>query len=133
MRVANVVPIARPLASRPAFPIAVLLVPMVALVLFDVGAARGATPREPPPAQVRAWQTGMLRPDRLAHASLSLSAGLSIGLLTRRPASAGGVVALGIAKELWDRRRGRGFDWVDLAADVVGAGLAAGGTAALRH
>ena len=90
----------------------------------------------PPPfpeAKVRAWQTGLLRPDRLQHASLALSIGLSIGLVTQKPeAAAGGALVLGVLKELRDMRRGH-FDWVDLAADGIGAGLSAVGTEVLRR
>ena len=95
-------------------------------------AAAGATPPQPPPT-VRAWQTGLLRPDRLEHASLSFSLGLGVGILSRQPgAAAGGAFTLGLAKELRDRRHG-GFDPVDLAADAIGAGLAAAATGALTR
>jgi hypothetical protein len=82
---------------------------------------------------VRAWQTGLLRPDRLEHASLAFSIGLGVGLLTREPAVAGGgALALGLAKEIRDRPHG-GFDPLDLAADFVGAALAALTTRALER
>jgi hypothetical protein len=87
-------------------------------------AAQAADPPLPPP-RVRAWQTGLLRPDRLQHASLSFTGSLALGVLTRKPgAAAAGAAVLGVAKELWDMRRSR-FDPVDLAADGVGAGLGA--------
>jgi hypothetical protein len=74
---------------------------------------------------VRAWQTGLLRPDRLQHASLSWTLGLAIGIATRRPAAVlGGVAAVGLAKEVADRK-GTGFDPVDLAADLIGGTAAA--------
>lgn len=100
------------------------------LALAPVAPAPAPSPPLPPPS-VRAWQTGLLRPDRLEHASLSFSLGLGIGLLSREPsAAAAGAFALGLAKEVRDRRHG-GFDPVDLAADALGAGLAAVATRAL--
>ncbi|HEY6866980.1 MAG TPA: hypothetical protein VI792_06975 [Candidatus Eisenbacteria bacterium] len=72
-------------------------------------------------ATARAWQTGWTAPDKLEHASLAFTSGLAIGVVTLEPAAAiGGALALGLAKELWDRRRTR-FDPADLAADAVGA------------
>ena len=95
------------------------------------GAAAG--PAAPSPRQVRAWQCGLVRPDRLEHASLALTAGLSVGILTREPAAAvGGALVLGLGKELWDRHRS-GFDPGDLAADAVGAVLAEFATRALER
>ncbi len=92
-----------------------------------------APPPAPPPPSVRAWQTGLLRADRLEHASLSFTLGLGVGLLARRPAAgAASALALGLAKEARDRRHG-GFDPVDLAADAIGAGLAALATGALAR
>ena len=74
---------------------------------------------------MRAWQTGLLRSDRLEHASLAFTLGLGVGLLSRQPAAAAGTArGLGLAKELRDSRD-TGFDPVDLAADAIGAGLAA--------
>jgi hypothetical protein len=90
------------------------------------------SPPLPPPA-VRAWQTGLLRPDRLEHASLAFTLGLGAGLLSRQPASAAaGALALGLVKEVRDRRHG-GFDPVDLVADALGAGLSAVATHALTR
>jgi hypothetical protein len=78
-----------------------------------------------PPAAARAWQTGLLRADRLEHASLSFTVGLGVGVLSKQPAAgAASALGLGLAKELRDRRHG-GFDPVDLLADAIGAGLAA--------
>ena len=78
-----------------------------------------------PAPQVRRWQVGLLRGDRLQHLSLSMTLGLAAGLLTHRPAPAAyGSFALGLAKELYDVR-GSGFDAVDLCADAVGSGAAA--------
>lgn len=91
-----------------------------------------AAPAFPPPA-VRAWQTGVLAPDRLQHASLAFSIGLGTGIVTRSPASgAGTAMALGIVKEALDARRDR-WQAGDLAADAVGAALAALATAALER
>ena len=78
-----------------------------------------------PPASAHAWQTGALRPDRLQHASLAFSLGLAAGVATRSPgAAAGSAIALGLAKELADRRHA-GFDAGDLIADALGAACAA--------
>jgi len=73
---------------------------------------------------VRAWQTGLLRSDRLEHASLAFTIGLGVGVATRKPAVAVIVPAvLGLGKEIADSRHS-GFDVVDLAADLVGAAAA---------
>jgi len=100
-------------------------------LLFGFALAPTAATAEPapsppqPPPSVRAWQTGLLRPDRLEHASFALTLGLGVGVLSRQPACAAtGTLTLGLAKEIRDRRHG-GFDPVDLAADALGAGLAA--------
>ena len=78
-----------------------------------------------PAPPVRRWQVGLLRPDRVQHMSLSLTLGLAAGLLSHRPAvAAGGAMALGLAKELYDVHHS-GFDPVDLCADGVGSGVAA--------
>ena len=106
---------------------------LLPFALTGYGTARADDRPGFPPPRVRAWQTGLLRPDRLQHASLALSSGLSIGLLTQEPAAAAGsAMAIGLLKELWDMRRSR-FDVVDLAADGIGAGLSAAGTAVLRR
>ena len=82
-----------------------------------------AAPGSPSPSH------GWLAPDRLQHASFSLAAGLAVGIATEEPAAAVGVsFGLGVSKELIDER----FDWVDLAADFLGAALAALLTHALR-
>ena len=78
-----------------------------------------------PPARVRAWQTGVLRPDRLQHATLSCALAAGIGLACRDArAGAAGAFALGVLKEYWDARRDT-FDPADLAADAIGATLGA--------
>ena len=75
--------------------------------------------------QVMSWRTGWRAPDKLQHVSLAFTGGLAIGVVAQEPAAAaGGALLLGVAKELWDRRRTR-FDPGDLAANAVGAGLAA--------
>lgn len=106
------------------------------LILLALAAAREARATDappPPPARVRAWQTGLVRPDRLEHASLAFSGGLAAGLLSRRPAVAlASSLALALAKELWDARHGS-FDRGDLAAGLAGAALAGLATAALER
>lgn len=88
-----------------------------------------------PPPHVRAWQVGLVRPDRLQHASLSFTLAAGAALATRRPVASFAVtLAFGLAKELWDARGGE-FDPVDLAADAAGAALgvaAAGGARGAR-
>ncbi|MBI5711272.1 MAG: hypothetical protein HZC42_13370 [Candidatus Eisenbacteria bacterium] len=106
---------------------------LVVMALAAAREARAADAPAPPPAQVRAWQTGLTRADRLQHASLAFTSGLAAGLVSRRPAGAGGVaLTLGLAKELWDARRSS-FDPVDLAADLAGAALATLATAAFER
>jgi hypothetical protein len=112
---------------------------LLVLLLFRLGiepstaAAAPATSPPLPPPDVRAWQTGLLRPDRLEHASLAFTFGLGVGLLSRQPVSAAAsALTLGLAKEVHDRRRG-GFDPVDLAADAIGAGFSAVATHALTR
>ena len=88
----------------------------------------GMPPSFPDP-EVRAWQVGILRPDRIQHGTLAFTAGSLVGLPTRSPGAAlisSASVALG--KELWDARQGR-FDVVDLTAGLLG-GLTA---AAITH
>ena len=106
---------------------AFLLFPTVAPLRATAGQA------SPSPGQVRAWQCGLIRPDRLEHASLAFTTGLATGVLTREPSAAvGGALVLGLGKELWDRRRS-GFDPGDLAADAVGAVVAGLVTRALER
>ena len=101
---------------------------LLGLAPARAGAGAATPPALPPPA-VRAWQTGLLRPDRLQHVSLALTLGLGVGLMTKCPAAAGSALGLGWLKELRDARSS-GFDGVDLLADAVGAGLAAAATRA---
>ena len=75
-----------------------------------------------PDDNARAWQVGLLRPDRMRHGSLAFALGLSIGLVSESPSAAViGSLTLGVAKELWDLYAGTGFDVVDLTADAIGA------------
>ena len=100
---------------------------LAGLALLAIASPAGAMSAN----DVREWQTGVFAADKLAHASLAFTSGLAIGMLSREPAAAlGGALALGFAKELWDARRTR-FDPGDLAADAVGASLAAVATRAL--
>ena len=101
------------------------------LALSPTAATAGPVASPPPP--IRAWQTGLLRPDRLEHASFAFTLGLGVGFLSRQPTSAAAsALALGLAKEIRDRRHG-GFDPVDLVADAIGAGLAAVATHVLAR
>lgn len=91
----------------------------------DAGRLPPGSPGSPDDVRVRGWRTGMLGADKLEHASLSLTAGLMLGIATREPAAAlTGAFALGLGKELWDRKR-TFFDPRDLMADLVGAAAAA--------
>lgn len=84
-----------------------------------------------PSPEVRAWQTGALRPDRMQHFSLAFCLGLGLGVASGEPAAAGGAAVLALAKELSDRRHSR-FDGGDLLAGLVGAACAALVVAALE-
>lgn len=76
-----------------------------------------------PPAAIRRWQVGLLRPDRLQHASTSFALAVGAGIATQdRPAAFAISLGVGLLKECWDARHGR-FDPVDLAADTGGAVL----------
>lgn len=98
----------------------------------DPGAAAAAATVPFPTPAVRAWQTGLLGTDRIQHASLAMTLGLSAGLPSRSPATSFATgVLLGLVKEFWDARRDH-FDWGDLAADTAGAGVSAAVTVALR-
>jgi hypothetical protein len=111
-------------AVRIAILLAVLLAPATTRA---AGTASDTTAVAPafPSAPVRAWQMGLLRSDRLQHASLSFTIAAGATVLTRRPgASFAGTLALGLLKELRDIRHG-GFDSMDLAADLTGSLLGA--------
>lgn len=80
-----------------------------------------------PTPEVRAWQVGLLRSDRLVHAgfSMTLMTALSLAGRDRRTAAAI-TLAAGLGKELWDRHPGgSGFDALDLTADATGTLLGA--------
>lgn len=73
------------------------------------------------PAPPQRGLAGMLRPDRLTHASLAAAIGVGAGLAARDPATGTAMVLpLALLKELTDDR----FDRGDLAAGIAGAGLA---------
>ncbi len=127
---------AAPAASAPRATLALAAPSWLAPMGVPALAAASARPPDSavvlPAAPVRAWTSGALRADRLQHASLALTIGLAAGLASRRPALAAGTAsALGVLKELRDRRRGGRFDAGDLAADAIGAALAAWLTHAL--
>lgn len=74
-----------------------------------------------------------LRPDRVKHFFLSFfvqSAGYSVARaanVDHRSAifvASGVTAAAAVGKEVWDRKRGTGFDRGDLVADALGAGAA---------
>lgn len=103
-----------------------------ALLCF-AAAGSHAEPVDPPlpESKWRQWQTGALRPDRLQHASLSMSAAVGIGLVSESPWTGfAGSALLGIGKELIDTRTSH-FDWGDLGADLIGAGLGTFGAAVI--
>lgn len=78
-----------------------------------------------PAPQVRAWQVGLLRPDRLEHASLSFALAGALVLASRDHRTAGAItLAAGVGKELWDRKGPSGIDGIDLVADATGIALA---------
>lgn len=106
-------------------PIACLLASAAPARAQDAPAPAPADPPAPPPARVRAWQTGLLRPDRLQHGSLSLTLAFGVGLAADEPVAGFGVaLGLGLAKEIRDARHAR-FDAIDLVADALGATLGA--------
>lgn len=85
-----------------------------------------------PPPRVRTWQTGLARPDRLQHASLSATLAAGATAAGARPLAAfAGTLALGLLKECWDARATR-FDAVDLAADAAGAACGASAARGVR-
>ena len=101
-----------------------------AIALACPAAARGADREIPAPA-VRAWQTGLARPDRLQHATLALTLGLGAGLASREPWAAAAIpAALGLIKEISDRPK---FDRIDLLADLAGAAAAGWATSRWRR
>ena len=116
-------------------------VALASALLAGASVARAAAAPPPPAAaavpfpspEVRAWQTGLLRPDRIQHASLAMTLGLSVGVPSRSPAASFATgFMLGLAKEFWDARHDR-FDVWDLVADTGGAAASAAITQALRE
>jgi hypothetical protein len=96
----------------------------IAVDSLAAGAARVDTLGSFPPPRVRAWQVGLVRGDRLEHASLAFALASAVIIVTRnKTAGATTAFALGLGKELWDGRQGH-FDPVDLGADLVGVALA---------
>jgi hypothetical protein len=86
-----------------------------------------------PKPEVRVWQMGLMRADRLQHVTFSYTAGLMLGLTSQEPlAAASGAMVIGLAKELWDARTGR-FDSLDLVADALGAAGALATTVTLTR
>jgi len=72
-------------------------------------------------------------PDRVKHffmsffvqsASYSVARGVGLGREVALVPATAATAAVGLSKELWDRRRGTGFDRRDLVWDALGAGAA---------
>ncbi len=113
----------------PSFVIALWIVVGCILLTPGVGRAEGTpTPTSLPPQvafpspEVRAWQVGLLRSDRLVHAGFSMTLVTALALAGRDTRTAAAVtLAAGLGKELWDRHPGgSGFDPLDLTADATG-------------
>jgi len=110
-----------------------LAVPLPELAAQVAGEAPSAPAGDLPAEERRAWQTGLLRPDRLQHTSLAMTSGLMIGATTREPVwAATGAMTLGLAKEFMDIG-GTGFDAVDLVADLIGALASAAATSLMTR
>jgi hypothetical protein len=110
---------------------------LAAVLTFSAVATIHAEPVSPEPgfptARVRVWQMGLLRGDRLQHATFAFTAGLMSGLSSREPiAAAATALSLGLAKEIWDGRNGH-FDGLDLLAGATGAAGAAFTTITLKR
>jgi uncharacterized protein YfiM (DUF2279 family) len=72
-------------------------------------------------------------PDRVKHfflsffvqsASYSVARAANVGRGTAVIVASGATAAAAVSKELWDRKRGTGFDGLDLVWDALGAGAA---------
>jgi uncharacterized protein YfiM (DUF2279 family) len=72
-------------------------------------------------------------PDRVKHfflsffvqsASYSLARGVGLGREAALVPATAATATVGLSKEIWDRRRGTGFDRRDLVWDALGAGAA---------
>lgn len=103
-----------------------VLAPSVARAERDSTTVAPTTALVPfPSPEVRRWQVGLLRPDRLEHASASFVATAILVLATRDARTAAGIgLAAGVAKEWYDHKGPSGFDRVDLAADALGVAAA---------
>ncbi|MFM7230918.1 MAG: hypothetical protein ACKO3S_02930 [bacterium] len=103
-----------------------VLAPSVARAERDSTTVAPTTALVPfPSPEVRRWQVGLLRPDRLEHASASFVATTILVLATRDTRTAAGIgLAAGLAKEWYDHKGPSGFDRVDLAADALGVAAA---------
>lgn len=110
-----------------------LAIPLPEIAAQVAAEAPAASAGALPAAERRGWQTGLLRPDRLQHASLAMTSGLMIGTTTREPVwAATGAMTLGLAKEFMDIG-GTGFDPVDLVADLIGALASAAATSLITR
>jgi hypothetical protein len=122
-----------PPASRPRSARGTLAVgcSIAALLLsLPAGRASAASPADSVATErPRSWPVPAPGADKFQHGTLSLT--LGIGIASRStPLALTGAIAFGVAKELRDRRHTR-FDFLDLAADLAGASLAAGITSAI--
>lgn len=105
--------------------LALVLAPSVARAERDSTTTSVAALAPFPSPEVRRWQVGLLRPDRLEHASASFVATAILVLATRDARAAAGIgLAAGVAKEWHDRNGPSGFDTMDLAADALGVAAA---------
>ncbi len=107
-----------------------LLVPAIACAAEGPDAPPSTAPASPvafPAPEVRAWQVGLLRSDRMVHAGFSFTLMTALGLATHdRRIGAALTLAAGLGKELWDTHPGgSGFDATDLAADATGTAFGA--------
>jgi uncharacterized protein YfiM (DUF2279 family) len=89
----------------------------------------GATLLVAPTRQGGPWFT----PDRVKHfflsffvqsAGYSVARGVGLGREAALVPATAATAAVGLSKELWDRKRGTGFDRRDLVWDAIGAGAA---------
>lgn len=106
----------------------VLLLLLPAAACADEGPSTSPVAASPvafPAPEVRAWQVGLLRSDRMVHAGFSFTLMTALGLATHdRRIGAALTLAAGLGKELWDTHPGgSGFDATDLAADATGTAL----------
>jgi len=78
-------------------------------------------------------KAGWFGPDRLKHfflsffvqsASYSVARAVNLGKTPALGAATAATAGVALSKEIWDRRRGTGFDQRDLVWDALGAGAA---------